>query len=55
MFVASGAAFPDALAGAAAAAKQHAPLVLTSPDSLPSATLAELTRLKPQKIVHPRR
>ena len=35
MFVASGAAFPDALAGAAAAAKQHAPLVITAPDSLP--------------------
>ena len=35
VFVASGAAFPDALAGAAAAAKQHAPLVITSPDSLP--------------------
>ena len=51
VFVASGAAFPDALAGAAAAAKKHAPLVLTSPDSLPASTVAELNRLKPQQIV----
>ena len=51
MFVASGAAFPDALAGAAAAAKLHAPLVITAPGSLPSATKAELDRLKPQQIV----
>ena len=51
VFVASGAAFPDALAGAAAAAKQHAPLVITTPDSLPSTTGAELGRLKPQQIV----
>ena len=51
VFVASGAAFPDALAGAAAAAKQHAPLVITTPDSLPSTTAAELGRLKPQQIV----
>lgn len=51
VFVASGAAFPDALAGAAAAAKQHAPLVITTPGSLPSSTKAELDRLKPQQIV----
>ena len=51
VFVASGAAFPDALAGAAAAAKEHAPLVITTPTSLPASTQAELDRLKPQKIV----
>lgn len=51
VFVASGAAFPDALTGAVAAAKQHAPLVITAPDSLPASTQAELGRLKPQKIV----
>jgi putative cell wall-binding protein len=51
VFVASGAAFPDALAGAAAAARQHAPLVITSPDGLPASSKAELDRLKPQQIV----
>jgi len=51
VFVASGALFPDALAGAAAAAKEHAPLVITAPDSLPPSTIAELDRLKPQQIV----
>jgi len=50
VFVASGAAFPDALAGAAAAAKLHAPMVLTAPTGLPSSSLAELQRLKPQHI-----
>lgn len=50
VFVADGAAFPDALAGAAAAAKLHAPLVLTAPDSLPAATVSELNRLKPAHI-----
>jgi len=50
-YVATGANYPDALAGAAAAGKNNAPLLLTGGDSLPSATRAELSRLKPKNIV----
>jgi SpoIID/LytB domain protein len=51
VYLASGLAFPDALAGAAAAAATQAPVLLTRPDQLPSATVAELTRLQPARIV----
>ena len=51
VYLASGLAFPDALAGAAAAAATQAPVLLTRPDRLPSATVAELTRLQPARIV----
>ena len=50
-YIATGANYPDALAGAAAAGKNNAPLLLTGGDSLPSATRAELSRLKPKNIV----
>jgi putative cell wall-binding protein len=50
-FIATGATFPDALAGAPAAAKANAPILLTTPTQLPSATARELTRLKVKKIV----
>ena len=50
-YVATGANYPDALAGGAAAAAQDAPILLTQRGSLPAATAAELTRLKPQRIV----
>jgi putative cell wall-binding protein len=50
-FVGTGTTFPDALAGAAAAGKADAPLLLTAPTSLPSETRSELSRLKPTKIV----
>jgi putative cell wall-binding protein len=50
-YVATGAAFPDALAGGPAAAKQRAPILLTAPTALPSATASELTRLAPGRIV----
>ncbi|HSM02169.1 MAG TPA: cell wall-binding repeat-containing protein [Acidimicrobiia bacterium] len=51
VFVAVGSNFPDALAGAAVAAKLGAPLLLVQPDSIPPATSAALTRLKPTTIV----
>lgn len=50
-YVASGAAFPDALSASAAAGSQGAPVLLTAPGSLPKATAAELTRLRPGRIV----
>lgn len=50
VFVASGASFPDALSGGAAAAHLDAPLLLTAPHGLPSATRTELARLKPSRV-----
>ena len=50
-YVASGGSFPDALAGGAAAAHMHGPILLTKPGILPPATAAELTRLAPGRIV----
>jgi putative cell wall-binding protein len=50
-YVASGASFPDALAGAAVAGRAHAPLLLVRPTSIPSAIATELGRLHPQRIV----
>lgn len=49
-FVATGANFPDALSGAAAAALLGGPLLLTTPTALPSSVAAELTRLRPSVI-----
>ncbi|MBA3643884.1 MAG: cell wall-binding repeat-containing protein, partial [Chloroflexia bacterium] len=51
VFIATGASFPDALAGAPAAAKANGPILLTAKDGLPSATATELDRLNPRKIV----
>ena len=51
VFVATGAGFPDALAGAPAAAKARGPVLLTARHELPSFTAAELARLSPTKIV----
>jgi len=50
-YLADGLDFPDALAGAPAAAQDGAPLLLTLPDRLPDATAAELTRLAPDRVV----
>ena len=50
-FIATGATFPDALAGAPAAAKAKGPILLTLRGSLPTATANELSRLGPSKIV----
>ncbi len=51
VYVASGLDFADALAAAPAAAHQGGPLLLTTRWTVPSATLAELKRLAPQRIV----
>jgi len=50
-FVATGEDFPDALTGGPAAAALGGPILLTQKTKLPSATVSELKRLKPKKIV----
>ncbi len=50
-FVATGANFPDALAGAAAAGVLGGPVLLVTRDTVPAATAAELARLRPARIV----
>ncbi len=51
-FIASGATFPDALAGGAAAGRAAGPVLLSAAGAaLPAATRVELTRLKPARIV----
>ncbi len=50
-FLATGAAFPDALAGVPAAAAAGAPVLLVAPDALPDPTAAELRRLSPSRTV----
>jgi putative cell wall-binding protein len=47
VYVASGADFPDALAGAALAGSQGVPVLLTRPTALPGSTRLELPRLAP--------
>ena len=50
-YVATGASFPDALAAAAAAGVDKAPVLLVTATTIPGATLTELKRLKPARIV----
>ncbi|HET9186976.1 MAG TPA: cell wall-binding repeat-containing protein, partial [Acidothermaceae bacterium] len=50
-YVATGANFPDALAGGAVAANAGGPLLLVTPDSIPPSTATELQRLTPGRIV----
>jgi len=50
-FVATGEDFPDALTGGPAAAALGGPILLTQKTKLPSATISELKRLKPKRIV----
>lgn len=50
-YVATGLDFPDALAGAALAGMTRGPLLLVTPSDLPPAAAAELTRLRPARIV----
>lgn len=50
-FVASGEQFPDALSGAALAAKLGGPVLLATPSTLPATVTAELARLKPKRLV----
>ncbi|MDP3984934.1 MAG: cell wall-binding repeat-containing protein, partial [Acidimicrobiia bacterium] len=51
VYVATGLNFPDALAGAPAAAQDNAPILLVTKDSIPDPTQAELTRLNPTTTV----
>lgn len=51
VYVASGADFPDALAGVSAAAADDAPLLLATRGDLTAPTEAELVRLDPDRIV----
>ncbi|HEX2221057.1 MAG TPA: cell wall-binding repeat-containing protein [Candidatus Limnocylindria bacterium] len=50
-YVATGEKFPDALAGVPPAAKAGAPVLLVRYDGIPTSIGAELTRLKPGRIV----
>ncbi len=50
-YIATGANFPDALAGGAVAANDGGPLLLVTPDSIPPSIATELQRLKPGRIV----
>jgi putative cell wall-binding protein len=50
-YVATGRTFPDALTAGAAAAAQGGPLLLVNTTTIPDAVRAELSRLRPQRIV----
>jgi putative cell wall-binding protein/Tol biopolymer transport system component len=50
-YVASGAVFPDALSGSAAAGRLGGPVLLVTKDSIPAPVLTELKRLQPHDIV----
>jgi putative cell wall-binding protein len=51
VYLTSGTAFPDAVAGAPAAAKEGAPLLLIQQSGIPADTARELERLRPSEIV----
>lgn len=51
VYIASGTDFPDALSGSALAGYEDVPVLLTRPGSLPQATLNELHRLSPERVV----
>jgi len=51
VYLASGADYPDALAGAPIAALEGAPLLLTRKECVPAATKAEITRLGASNVV----
>ena len=50
-FIATGADYPDALSGAAYAASIGSPVLLTARSKLPAASVTELKRLKPGRII----
>ena len=50
-YVATGEAYPDAITGGPAAARDGGPILLVRRDSVPAATAAELGRLRPDRIV----
>lgn len=51
VYVASGLNFPDALSGAPVAAQNGSPVLLVSPGAIPESVAAELTRLRPGRII----
>jgi putative cell wall-binding protein len=51
VFIATGENFPDALAGAAIAARFDAPILLVRQSSIPAETAAELARLDPDHLI----
>jgi putative cell wall-binding protein/endo-1,4-beta-D-glucanase Y len=51
VYVASGATFPDALSGGAAAIRSGAPVLLVTRDGVPQPVADELARLRPTRIV----
>jgi putative cell wall-binding protein len=51
LYVASGAVFPDALSGSAAAIAEDAPVLLIQKDAIPAPAAAQLDRLNPYRIV----
>jgi putative cell wall-binding protein len=51
VYLATGEAFPDALAGGAAAAEQGGPVLLVTRDTLPESTATEIQRLTPDNVV----
>jgi putative cell wall-binding protein len=50
-YVATGLSFPDALGAVPAAARQGGPVLLVQPGSIPASVRAELTRLRPHRII----
>lgn len=50
LYITSGANYPDALAAAARAGSEGAPLLLTKPGGLPAITERAITRLKPSSV-----
>ncbi len=51
VYLANGTTFPDALAGAALAAKYEAPVLLVQRDRIPAVVAGQLDRLNPARIV----
>lgn len=51
VYLTTGLAFPDALAGGPVAGRDGHPILLTLPDRLPDSTATEVERLAPQRIV----
>ncbi len=51
VYLATGQAFPDGLAGSPPAVRDGGPLLLTTPTSIPADVVAELWRLNPARVV----
>ncbi|MFB2584804.1 cell wall-binding repeat-containing protein [Herbiconiux liukaitaii] len=51
VYLASGAVFPDALSGSAAAIAEDSPVLLVTKDAIPAPVAAELDRLDPYRVV----